>query len=59
VVSWVNRRNNDHDNEGEDGMSVDKHASDLGDNMESELLPESLSVPQAPSPVSVSFSGHK
>jgi hypothetical protein len=41
-------------------MSVDKHASDLGNNMELELLPESLLVPQAPpSPVSVSFSGHK
>jgi hypothetical protein len=43
-----------------DYMSVDEHASDLGNNMESELLLESLSVPQAPpSPVSVSFSGHK
>jgi hypothetical protein len=40
-------------------MSVDERASDLGNNMESELLPESLSVPQAPSPVSVSFSGRK
>jgi hypothetical protein len=44
----------------EDDMLVDEHASDLDDNMELELLLESLSVPQAPpSPVSVSFSGRK
>jgi hypothetical protein len=43
-----------------DYMSVDEHASDWGDNAQSELLPEPLLVPQTPlSPVSVSFSGCK
>jgi hypothetical protein len=58
VVSWVNRRNDDHDNEGEDDMLVDEDALDLGDNAELELLPEPDLAPQAP-PMSVSFSGRK
>src|SRR5580698_1307570 len=72
LVSWVDKRNDDRDDEQssskrarnyigtEDVMLVDERMSDLGDNAQSELLPEPLSVPQTPpSPVSVSISGRK